>query len=426
MLAAFVMTAGVTFGQDGKKSLKMASKSLSNYQKDPLNNGASLQEAKDYLAAAFEDEAVSSEPKSWLTRADIFYNIGDSQIKSKLLNPDFALTEPNAGVEALNSYQKALEIATKKGEKKNALSGIEQVAGLLNSFGVELYRLEDYKNAHNNFVAEIDAGMVLMDNEKSSVLSDESVLTNRYYFAGLTGFYADDYNKTIELLKKAIETGTDEPTIYQLLYEAHTKIDDIEGGVPFLQEGRKKYPSDTGLLFSEINYFLGAGKLDEMLGNLEKALEAEPDNSSVIQTMAQVYDQLQAKALEEGDQATADEYFNKALNFYSDAIARDAKNFDLQYSIGALYYNKAALLTPALNEVANDFSKAGSEKYDAIKDEMAAYFDKALPYFILADELNGKDRNTLIALKEIYARKDELDKSNIYKTRLEELDMQND
>ena len=233
ILIVFVATAGVAISQDGKKSLKLASKSLSNYQKDPLNNSADLDAAKEHLSAAFADEAVTSEPKSWLTRADIFYNIGDSQIKSKLLNPEFTLTEGDAGVEALSSYKKALEIATKKGETKNALAGIEKVSGLLNSFGVEMYQLEDYKTAHINFVAEIEAGMILMDNGKDSRLSDETVLTNRYYFAGLTGFYADDYNKTIDLLKKAMETGTDEPTIYQLLYEAHTKIDDKEGGVVF-------------------------------------------------------------------------------------------------------------------------------------------------------------------------------------------------
>ena len=78
-------------------------------------------------------------------------------------------------------------------------------------------------------------------------------------------------------------------------------------------------------------------------------------------------------------------------------------------------------MTSALNEVANDFSSEGTKKYEAIKTEMASLFEEALPYFLKADELNGQDRNTLIALKEIFARKDDFEKSNAYKDRLESL-----
>ena len=52
---------------------------------------------------------------------------------------------------------------------------------------------------------------------------------------------------------------------------------------------------------------------------------------------------------------------------------------------------------------------------------MAIYFDKALPYFEKAESLEPKDKNTLIALKEIYAKKSEFDKSNAYKAKLEAL-----
>ena len=52
---------------------------------------------------------------------------------------------------------------------------------------------------------------------------------------------------------------------------------------------------------------------------------------------------------------------------------------------------------------------------------MAGYFKQALPYFISAEQLDPKDQNTMIALKEIYARSGELNKSTEDKNKLEAL-----
>ena len=75
-----------------------------------------------------------------------------------------------------------------------------------------------------------------------------------------------------------------------------------------------------------------------------------------------------------------------------------------------------------MNALADDYSKAGLKKYDALKAKMLAQFDEALPFFKQAETINPGDRNTLIALKEIFARKDDIATSNEFKSRLETLD----
>ena len=55
LFLAFVFVSSVSFGQ-GEKSLKMASKSLSEYKKDPFGNVAALDEMKAHLDEAFKDE----------------------------------------------------------------------------------------------------------------------------------------------------------------------------------------------------------------------------------------------------------------------------------------------------------------------------------------------------------------------------------
>ena len=100
---------------------------------------------------------------------------------------------------------------------------------------------------------------------------------------------------------------------------------------------------------------------------------------------------------------------------------RDPKYVDAYYSVGALYYNRAALLTKQLNTLADDYSKEGLKKYEALKVKILAEFELALPHFQKAESIDANDVNTLIALKEIYARQNKLDISTEFKDRLEKV-----
>ena len=102
----------------------------------------------------------------------------------------------------------------------------------------------------------------------------------------------------------------------------------------------------------------------------------------------------------------------------------DAKSFDAVYSIGALWYNKAAAYSVELNPLSSDYSAAGSKKYDAKKAQMDDAFNKAMPFFIQAEQLMPDDVNTLVALKEIYARQEKYDKVEEYKQKLEKANKQ--
>ena len=75
-----------------------------------------------------------------------------------------------------------------------------------------------------------------------------------------------------------------------------------------------------------------------------------------------------------------------------------------------------------MNALADDYSKAGLKKYDELRKLVLTQFDEALPYFKQAEALNANDRNTLIALKEIFARKDDLPTSTEFKNRLEKIE----
>ncbi len=117
----------------------------------------------------------------------------------------------------------------------------------------------------------------------------------------------------------------------------------------------------------------------------------------------------------------AEQHYASAKVYFSKALEMDDEYFDAVYMMGAVEYNRAAEFAGLLNELADDYSKEGTAKYEAMKEKMLGQFDAALPYFQKAEQIEPTDRNTLIALREIYARKDQLDKSEEYKAKLENL-----
>ena len=78
-------------------------------------------------------------------------------------------------------------------------------------------------------------------------------------------------------------------------------------------------------------------------------------------------------------------------------------------------------MTQALTALADDFSKEGQRKYDALQEKIEDEFEIALQYFIEVEKVKPNDINTLLALKEIYARKSDFTMSNEFKARYEQV-----
>jgi hypothetical protein len=71
-----------------------------------------------------------------------------------------------------------------------------------------------------------------------------------------------------------------------------------------------------------------------------------------------------------------------------------------------MYVNRAAVI----NDEANKLPLDQTAKFDELKKEADTYLDKATPYLEKAAELNPTDLNTLLSLKQIYARTGKTDK----------------
>ena len=409
--------------KEAKKALGKATKALGAYNLDPTNNKAKLAEAQEAVVAALDLPAAQTMVKSWQTKGEIYNELATQIVAAKQLNLELAPEFPkvdNPALDAFGAFSKALEIAEKKYETTDALKGIAIAQGNLSNIGVFKYDEKNYDASYESFNAVLAAHKLLKDNGKESSLdSEEDGYNNQMYITALSALNANRANDAKSLFEELYNSNFDKPAIYEALYKINADSDE-KLAYSYIEKGREKYPDDVSLLFADINYHLKTNQLNILITKLEQAIAKEPQNVSLYSTMGNVYDNLYQKAQGDGDEEKSNEYFDKAYDYYNQALEKKPDFFDAIYSIGALYYNKAAAMTVAVNNH-NDFSKAGQEKFEKMQKEVEAQFDSALPFFKRAEKMNPSDANTLIALKEIFARKNDFDTSKVFKERLEKV-----
>lgn len=421
-LAALLFSISVAQAQEeGAKLAKSAGKALTSYNIDAANNGDKLTEAKQKIDEAFKFEDVKSSATALITRGDIYATILQrEEAQSAVTGKAPVYSGDNDALEAFMAYKGAYDLPdVKKYQKADAIKGIGAVQASVINIGVGKFEKEQYEKAYNAFNAALMAHDILKANDKKSALDDKAQYDNQLYITALAAAAAGKNDVALQMYEKIYKAGDAKPEIYSGLYRAKLAMKDTAAAEVFLKEGRKAHPNDASLLFDEINTYLAKGKLDELTGSLKSAIEKEPNNVSLYVTLGNVYDNLYQRELTAKNEAKATEYFDQAVKYYNDAAKLDPKNATAPYSMGALYYNKAALLTQELNAMPEDFSSAGMKKYNALKDKITALFDQALPHFKKAESLDPNDLNTLIALSEIFSRKDELELVSEFKKRID-------
>ncbi len=418
-LIALTLAFGLQAQDDGKKSLKEAKKVFGQFNLDQMGKRAALKDAITAIDQAVKGTETGASADTWLLRGDIYNSVATQviTIRSTSFGDEKELPElENPALVALEAYSKALELAEKKYHSKDALKGIQNVQGNLSNFGIYKFDEKNYAGAYDAFSSVLKCHEILKEKGQESSLDDAENMKYQHYLAGLAALSGEDMEHAKEHFEILYKENYDKAAIYEALYKIYAE-DDAEGAYQYLEKGRQKYPDETSLLFAEINHFLKLQQLETLIEKLKMAIEKEPDNLSVYSTLGNVYDQLYQKEYqaEEINHPKADEYFDSALKYYNDALEKDQKNFDATYSIGALYYNRAAIFAKLMND------EADNKKYEELRKKLLSQFDQALPFFQKAEQLNPNDQNTLIALKEIYAKKDDFEMSGVFKDRLEKV-----
>ncbi len=427
MKKAILITAGIAIS------------ALASAQKVNIQNASNSLRDKDYPKAieyinkAVADPDTKDNPKAWFVRGNIYMSMQNEPAK-KAENPYR---------EAAASYKKVAELDAKY--EKDAVTQMLLISAYnyYNDAAV-LYNKKKYTESYDLSKAVVDIHAI-EGGKRFNNKSFDTIATDAMVIQAFSAYYDKKYDDALPILLKLkdnpINKGANTYLVLSDIYKTTGKDNQM---LAIIEEGKKLYPDNQSLRNEELNYYIKSGKQDILMRKLEDAVAKDPNNGELLFNLANGYNNMafpkDADGKELAKPANYAELLGKAEDAYKRAITADANNAGYNYNLGVLYYNQATEYNKRMNEQADLSNSAkGADKkkyeeaYNKIMVERDAAFDKAIPNLTktvellepTASSLSADDKfsyqSALMALKEIYARKNDMAKSGEYKAKLEAL-----
>lgn len=358
LLITIMLTVNIVFAQ----------KALRTDAFNSLRKGK-LDKALEFIEPTIKDASTMEDPKTWLYRGNIYLQIFRSD------NPEFKKLDADALNKAYESYQKLLELDTKKEYYTDAVQNLLVISEELYNQGVNQFSSKNFDMATQSFEKAIELN-------KSFGSTD----TLGYFNAALSAENAGNLPKAIQYYTVVKDLNYPQPLIYNSLSSLYLQSGDTTAALNVILDGKAKYPGDFNILIAETNIYLASGQNDKAMANLQEAIVKDPTNPTIYYAIGVNYAGI-------GDNANAEASYKKAVELEPDY-------FEANYNLGALYVNQAAMLL----EKANALPFSAEAEYNSLKKEADVKLGQSLPYLEKAIKIDPSDRNTLLSLKEIYTR----------------------
>ncbi|MBT8233496.1 MAG: hypothetical protein KJN84_12760, partial [Bacteroidia bacterium] len=287
VLLSLTFAFSTSVAQDASKMLKNSLKTISKKGSDPTANSNEISNAIAEMNEALQSDDLKTQAKKWVSAGKVLNELSNNELKTKTLNPEYKIVFPNAAIDAFNAFASAFELNDKK-TKKDIGYGLEDVENHLNNVAIFAYQNKDYSTAFDNFSTSISAYDMLKKMEKDSRLDDPAIRKDQYFYSSVSAYYSERFQDALPYLEKLYNDGASDAFVYEALYSINSE-DNPEKALEYLTKGREMAPDDTGLLFAEINHYLKIGELNKLIGKLETAIEKEPGNMSIYNTLGSVY-----------------------------------------------------------------------------------------------------------------------------------------
>ncbi len=342
-----------------------------------------LDKAKEAIDAAITDVTTSTMAKTWMYRGQIYSAIASSKEEK------FKKLHPNPLEEAFQSFSKAYEFDTKKIDINELNTNFAQLVNPMFTEAINQYNKNEYNNAVTYFEKCVSI------NKKFNQLDTLSLFN-----AGLSAEKGKNYDKATTYYKQCIDAGYMGAVMYSNLANVYKLNGQKVAALELLTMGKNKYPGNQDLINFEFSIYLEDNDYEGALRSIDASIKNQPNNAVYHYNKGFLYDQK--KDIE-----------NAAVS-YEKAIQLDASYFDAYYNLGALYFNRGAEL---INE-SNDLPLKEAQKSEMLRKEAEVFFQKALPFLEKANELKPDDKNTMISLRNIYARTNQNEKYKMINDKL--------
>lgn len=358
-----------------------------------------LDKALAAIEPATKHPQTMSSAKTWLYRGNIYLSIAlstDEKFKALCSNPLDS---------AYNSYQKSIsldkEFIAPAANPNSAKLGLFYLGDQYFNVGANYYNKKEWAESRKYFERTKQI--------KNTFGEKDSLAT---FYATNCALQMGDKETAMKYLKELINMDYRKPEIYSMLGNLYKDAGDTTKMLNTIAMGRKKFPSDLGLIITETNYYLGKGELAKAQGLLKIAVEKEPENSILHFTIGSLYDRLALdSSVIEAEKvfmlAEAEESYRKAIELKPDY-------FDAYYNLGALFFNRGV----EIFELANKIPAEQFDEYEKAKTKYMEYWNKSVPYLEMANQLMPSEVATIQALKSLYARLNMPEKLKIATDRL--------
>ena len=371
LMSALLLAMVIASAQSGKRELNNAYNHYSN---------GYLDKAQAAIERCLQAEDTKNEAKTWMYRGNIYLLIADSkdEVYKNLCD--------NAAEVAFESYEKALSLdpgVSVSMRIPTPAMGLKICSQMLIQKSVDLLR------SGTNMEKALELA------EKAHV-ADKSDDNNTYiyaYAAELNG--KKDIAKTnyMALVKKRMK-GNIYP--YVRLANLYKDAEDTANAVKVVKIAESMFLTeekfDVDMASSASLVYMWAGENEKAADIMNKALEKDPNNHTLLINYG-------TELTNQKQYAEAEKYLLKAVEMKSDDIYAN-------YNLGNCYYNNYVDIMKNIDDILDD------NEYNKQKEIAEGLLAKARPYLEKSHQIDPKDYNTLLMLKLVYSRLNELEKLN--------------
>jgi len=413
--------------------LAAAAISFSAYaQKSEVKNARNALADKDFakaqssIDAAVANPETQSDPAAWHTRS-IVYMVMQQQ-------------PGNEGKqyyqEALKSLQKVIELKPAY-EKEDVNKKLFAIAQYNFNDGIHAFQdKQDFTNSYSYFenvlnIHDIDGGQRFTGNKVFDTIARQAAA-----YQGYSAYYANRYEEALPLLIKAkTDPIVKDVRNYLMIADIYDSKKDDANLLATINEAKAAYPKDQSVINRELNYYASRNKSEELISRIQEAMKADPTNADLAFNLAVSYDNMANPKDTKGNDlpkpANYAELFKNAETAYENSAKLGPNKADIFYNYGALYYNRGVTVNDEINKLGS--SSADIKKAEELTTQRNDWFNKAVPQFEKAiaiwepqaKKLKGEDFNSyqfaIVKAKEIYARQNNIEKTNEMKKKLEAL-----
>ncbi len=267
--------------------------------------------------------------------------------------------------------------------------------------GFNAYEAKNPSLAYDMFIAHcnIPDSKIMQDNPDvlAELVRDSSFYTCLYY-AGRFAYEAQRYEEAIATLKRmnsehANANALRKEIIFanEYIYQIYIEQKDTVNAVEFIKGCIDLFPDEPWFMQNLINLYISSGQEEKAIEYLDIAIAREPNVGQYYNSKGSILARIGR--------------FDESFQAFEQAIAIEPNNALFLETLGFAYVDLG-------NKLNDDAAYLDAKAYEKAKVEIDAAFQKALPYFEKAYELEPDNYEYKRSLRSLYYRLGMDDKYN--------------